>query len=202
MKELVMIQSKLNAPKSQKNVSLGYNYRSCEDILEAVKKLLLETACTLTLSDDIVDIADRVYIKATATIRNANGEVEKVTAYAREPLSKKGQDEAQITGATSSYARKYALCGLLAIDDNKDPDATNTHGKEVPVSGRQEEAPAPVQQTAEPTVQDAIAEAEKAKTIDALTTIWYKYSVKFGDVPEFKRIVATKGTAMRKGGAR
>jgi len=125
--KLSEIQTKLKAPKNQRNAFGGYNYRSCEDILEAVKPLLGE-AC-LTVSDDIVLIGDRFYIKATAKL-SLGGESIENSAFAREPLTKKGMDEAQITGATSSYARKYALNGLFAIDDTKDPDATNTHGKE------------------------------------------------------------------------
>lgn len=126
MKELVNIQAKLNAPKNQRNSFGGYNYRSCEDILQAVKPLLGEEKCTLTISDDIVCIADRVYVKACVTIKNEKGETESTIAFAREPLSKKGQDDSQVTGATSSYARKYALNGLFCIDDNKDADALNT----------------------------------------------------------------------------
>lgn len=126
-KKLAEIQAKLKAPKNQRNNFGGYNYRSCEDILEAVKPLLGE-AC-LTVSDDIILIGDRFYIKATAKLSLGDQSIEN-SAFAREPLAKKGMDEAQITGATSSYARKYALNGLFAIDDTKDPDATNTHGKE------------------------------------------------------------------------
>jgi hypothetical protein len=126
-KKLAEIQAKLKAPKNQRNNFGGYNYRSCEDILEAVKPLLGE-AC-LTVSDDIILIGDRFYIKATAKLSLGDQSIEN-SAFAREPLTKKGMDEAQITGATSSYARKYALNGLFAIDDTKDPDATNTHGKE------------------------------------------------------------------------
>lgn len=125
LNELVYIQSQLKAPKNQKNTFGGYTYRSCEDIMEAVKPILREVNCSLILSDDIVQVADRIYVKATATLRTSGGEVYTNTAFAREPLSKKGQDESQITGATSSYARKYALNGLFCIDDNKDADALN-----------------------------------------------------------------------------
>ena len=119
--KLMRIQSKLKAPKGQLNSFGGYKYRSCEDILEAVKPLLAEEDCTLTLSDEVKLIGDRYYIEATATLRSGNEEIQ-VSAYAREEESKKGQDSAQITGATSSYARKYALNGLFCIDDTKDPD--------------------------------------------------------------------------------
>ena len=106
----------------------GYGYRSAETILEAVKPLLKETICTIIVSDDILMVGDRFYVKATATIKNEKGEVESATSFAREALTKKGQDESQITGAASSYARKYALCGLLAIDDRRDADTQNNGG--------------------------------------------------------------------------
>lgn len=123
------VQTELKAPKAQENKFGGYKYRSCEDILEALKELEAKhNFCTL-LSDDIIIVADRIYVKATAKFVCDKGEIS-VNAYAREPLTKKGMDEAQITGATSSYARKYALNGLFAIDDTKDADATNTHADE------------------------------------------------------------------------
>lgn len=130
MQELIMIQSELKAPKNQRNTFGNYNYRNCEDILEAVKPLLAKNNCILKLTDDIVLIGDRFYVKATATVSNCEGKSESVTAFARESLDKKGMDASQITGATSSYARKYALNGLFCIDDTKDADATNTHDKE------------------------------------------------------------------------
>nr|WP_314793751.1 ERF family protein [uncultured Campylobacter sp.] len=120
------IQCELKAPKTQMNKFGGYAYRSCEDILEAVKPLLQKYEAVLTIGDEIIAVADRIYVKATATLKGKDGEVS-VSAYAREPASKKGSDESQITGAASSYARKYALNGLFAIDDAKDADATNTH---------------------------------------------------------------------------
>jgi hypothetical protein len=126
---LMNIQSELKAPKNQRNNFGGYNYRSCEDIMEAVKPLLLKNGVVLTVSDDMSVIGDRVYVKATATL--ADGEdVISNSAFAREAEAKKGMDDSQITGATSSYARKYALNGLFCIDDTKDADATNTHGKD------------------------------------------------------------------------
>ena len=125
MKELNTIQSLLKAPKDQYNKFGNYKYRNCEDILEAVKPLLFSQSCTLTISDEIVMIGTRYYVRATATIKNANGESEMTTAYAREDESKKGMDASQITGSTSSYARKYALNGLFCIDDTKDSDSLN-----------------------------------------------------------------------------
>ena len=126
MKELITIQSELKAPKSQFNKFGGYKYRKAEDILEAVKPLLAKQKCTLTITDDVVLIGNRIYVKATATIKNEKGECETTTGWAREEENKKGMDGSQITGASSSYARKYALNGLFAIDDNADSDTTNT----------------------------------------------------------------------------
>ena len=121
MSKLKEIQHKLKAPKGQYNSFGKYKYRSCEDILEAVKPILYETGCTLTLSDEIVLIGDRYYIKATAKLTGADTN-EVTTAYAREDLDKKGMDGSQVTGTASSYARKYALNGLFCIDDTKDAD--------------------------------------------------------------------------------
>ena len=126
--KLSKIQRELKAPKNQRNNFGGYNYRSCEDILEAVKPHL--DGCVLTVTDEIIFLGDRFYVKATARLSASKDDYIENSAFAREPLAKKGMDEAQITGATSSYARKYALNGLLAIDDTKDADATNTHDKE------------------------------------------------------------------------
>lgn len=125
MKELIAIQSELKAPKSQFNKFGGYKYRKAEDILEAVKPLLNKQKCTLTITDDIVMVGNRIYVKATATIKSEKGECETTTGWAREEETKKGMDGSQITGASSSYARKYALNGLFAIDDNADSDTTN-----------------------------------------------------------------------------
>lgn len=126
--KLIAVQKALKAPKNQKNTFGGYNYRSCEDILEAVKPLLVKEALLLTLSDTMVEVGGRVYVKATATVETGEEEIT-VTAFAREEEEKKGMDASQITGAASSYARKYALNGLFCIDDTKDSDFTNTHGK-------------------------------------------------------------------------
>lgn len=129
MEKLIKIQSELKAPKSQRNSFGNYNYRNAEDILEALKPLLLENGCTLTLTDSIEFIGNRYYVKATATIFDGK-DFKQVSSYAREEESKKGMDGSQITGASSSYARKYALNGLFLIDDTKDSDATNNHNKE------------------------------------------------------------------------
>lgn len=130
--KLMLIQASLKAPKNQRNAFGNYNYRSCEDILEAVKPLLYDTKTTLTISDDIVEVGGRIYVKATATLKDCETWeiIEQNSAYARESESKKWMDDSQITWATSSYARKYALNWLFCIDDVKDADATNTHWKE------------------------------------------------------------------------
>lgn len=133
--KLSAIQQALQAPKSQYNSFGGYKYRSCEDVLSAVKPLLAENKCVLLLRDDLETAEGRVYIKATATlvdvevIGNESHGIA-VSAYAREEESKKGMDASQVTGAASSYARKYALNGLFCIDDNKDSDFTNTQTRE------------------------------------------------------------------------
>lgn len=122
MKELINIQSELKAPKNQYNKFGKFNYRSCEDILEAVKPLLFKNNCQLTITDEIVNFGERFYIKATAKIINKSGEEVENTAFAREDSEKKGMDGSQITGTASSYARKYCLNGLFLIDDSKDAD--------------------------------------------------------------------------------
>ena len=128
--KLQQIQTELKAPKGQFNKFGNYAYRSCEDILEALKPLLAKHQATVTLSDEMVEVGGRVYVKATATFTDAeSGESVQTTGYAREAIDKKGQDDSQITGSTSSYARKYTLNGMFCIDDTKDADATNTHGK-------------------------------------------------------------------------
>jgi len=129
--KLLVVQSKLKVSKENFNSFGNYKYRSCEDILEGIKPLLKEVQAVVTLTDTIEIIGDRFYIKATATITDIE-KVESicVNALAREDVSKKGMDLAQVTGSASSYARKYALNGLFCIDDTKDSDATNKHGKD------------------------------------------------------------------------
>ena len=129
--KLVKVQNELKAPKSQYNSFGKYSYRNCEDILEALKPLLNEVKAIVSISDEIVLIGERYYVKATVKFIDAEtGEVVEASAMAREEETKKGMDASQLTGSTSSYARKYALNGLFAIDDTKDADTTNTHGKE------------------------------------------------------------------------
>lgn len=131
VEKLAIIQSDLKAPKGQFNNYGGYKYRSCEDILEAVKPLLKANNCLLTINDEIVTVGERYYIKATACLTSIDDSAEMITntAYAREEETKKGMDGSQITGTASSYARKYALNGLFLIDDTKDAD-TDEHAKQ------------------------------------------------------------------------
>ena len=125
--KLIAIQSELKAPKSQYNNFGKYAYRNCEDILESLKPLLKEHKSTIYISDEIVTVLERFYVKATVTFIDAEtGEKIINTAYAREEEDKKGMDGSQVTGSSSSYARKYALNGMFAIDDTKDSDFTNT----------------------------------------------------------------------------
>ena len=129
IKNLVNIQNELKAPKSNFNSFGKYRYRSAEDILTAVKPLLAKYSCTMTITDEVVFIGGRFYIKATATITDEDGNTESVSAFAREDESKKGMDGSQITGTASSYARKYALNGMFLIDDTKDADTDEFHNQ-------------------------------------------------------------------------
>ena len=151
---LLWIQSQLKAPKNHRNTFGQYNYRSQEDILEALKPLLNEQGATLVIGDDIVEVGGRVYVKAVVTLAHEN-ETISATAYAREPQTKKGMDEAQITGSTSSYARKYALNGMFLIDDTKDPDTRDN---------REEGQP----KKPEPTIEQILKAFNNAKDVDAL----------------------------------
>lgn len=129
--KLSKVQFELKCEKSQYNNFGEYSYRSAEDILTAIKPFLNQNKLALIIKDNIEMIGNRFYIKSTVNLFDIeNGEHIETSAYAREPENRKKQDDAQVTGASSSYARKYALNGLFAIDDTKDPDATNTHGKE------------------------------------------------------------------------
>lgn len=131
--KLGAIQHELKAPKTQFNSFGKYHYRNCEDILEAVKPLLFKYYATLTITDEIVLVGERYYVKATATFSDGHNRITN-TAFAREELSKAGMDGSQITGSASSYARKYALNGLFAIDDTKDADTTNTGDEAKPTT--------------------------------------------------------------------
>lgn len=158
MSALTEIQKKLKAPKSNYNSFGKYNYRSCEDILEAVKPLLGDN--TLTLSDEVVQIGDRIYVKATAVFRDGATET-RVSAFAREAESKKGMDESQVTGTASSYARKYALNGLFLIDDTKDADTDEF--VETTERTKTKKKPADVIMTREKPKDDLMTPLQKAK---------------------------------------
>lgn len=157
VEQMPIVQSKLAVPKGQVNSFGGYKYRSCEDILESVKPILAELKASISISDDMVMLGDRFYVQAVATITFADGSSASGVAYAREPLNKKGMDEAQITGATSSYARKYALNGLLAIDDTKDADTKDNR----------ESAPEPVELNLE-----HVTALSTAPTMEELIQAW------------------------------
>lgn len=194
MKELIAIQSELKAPKSQFNKFGGYKYRKAEDILEAVKPLLNKQKCTLIITDDVVLIGNRIYVKATATIKNEKGECETTNGWAREEETKKGMDGSQITGASSSYARKYALNGLFAIDDNADSDTTND-GQHQEAQQTQTQQPA-AQQTASPQyhpsdLNEGLAYLSRCVTKDNL--IWVVQTYKPLTVnPQFMQAVSAK----------
>lgn len=145
---LLTVQMELKAPKSQYNKFGGYNYRSTEDILQAVKPLLKKDNDHLSLSDEPIMVGDWHYIKATATFTDKNDKTTVSTGYAREAANKKGMDDSQITGTASSYARKYALNGLFLIDDNKDADTDECHKQQRPSAWQQptRKRPAPQKQ--------------------------------------------------------
>jgi hypothetical protein len=169
MKELVEIQSKLKAPKDNYNSFGKYKYRSAESILESVKPLLKEYGCILTVSDDIVLVGDRIYVKATATISNEKGEYITTSAFAREAeVGKNGMDVSQVTGATSSYARKYALNGLFCIDDTKDTDTEE-------YQAQKKKAEKPKANEKSDTLLMALQEVETASSIEQLLAIRNAY---------------------------
>ena len=186
MKELIRIQNELKAPKGQYNSFGKYSYRSCEDILEAVKPLLSSYDCILTLSDEITLVGERYYVKATAILMNGASEKVEVTAYAREEEDKKGMDGSQITGAASSYARKYALNGLFCIDDTKDSDTTKTEAK----SKKSAQAKAEATHT-NADLELALQEMKEAKTMEGLQGVWIRWRA-FQSNAEFMRLKDAK----------
>jgi len=162
---LVKIQAELKAPKGQFNAFGKYKYRNAEDIIEAVKPILNKYGTALVISDEVLEVGDRIYIKATATLLDGTDNSISVSGWAREEEVKKGMDAAQITGSTSSYARKYALNGLFAIDDTKDSDSTNQHKDEVGEIKRME-----LIAKLETTTWDEVMKQKVAIKISALTT--------------------------------
>lgn len=156
IKKVINVQKTLKAPKNQFNKFGGYNYRNCEDILEAVKPLLADNGLVLTISDEVLFSSNgENYVKATATLTDGSSSISN-SAVAREQIEQKGMNSAQITGSSSSYARKYALNGLFLIDDTRDADATNTHGKEAQVE------PKPQTQAVKPATTQSVTQAPKA----------------------------------------
>jgi hypothetical protein len=184
--QLSIIQNKVKAPKGQFNSFGKYHYRSAEDILEAVKQVVNPMGYSITISDTIINVGYRYYIKATATLSNGK-ETWSTDGYAREEESKKGMDGSQVTGASSSYARKYALNGLFALDDTKDSDATNTHGKE------------PVKQAPKPSVTISAAELGEVKrlldecqTMETLKEIWDDIEDQYQVLPIIKELFTNR----------
>lgn len=189
--KLLNVQNKLKAPKSQFNKFGGYNFRNCEDILEAAKPLCKEVNAVAWLTDEIVMVGDRYYIKATATFLDVeSGESIIANGYAREEESKKGMDGSQVTGASSSYARKYALNGLFDIDDAKDSDTTNTHGKEE--APKEQPAPAETPKK-QPTPRERLIAKLKEKGIDATAYAKEKGLSNKTTPEEFERLLKELG---------
>ena len=163
--KLMTVQQNLKAPKNQYNSFGKYKYRSCEDILEGLKPCLKEVKAAVTIDDEIVEVCGRVYVKATAHFRDAEtGEEIINTAYAREPENKAGMDQAQITGATSSYARKYALNGLFMIDDTKDADTDESKNESDSRSKKQDATK--TKEVEKQIISQAKADAIKQKCIN------------------------------------
>lgn len=184
--KLVLIQSELKASKDKYNSFGKYKYRSCEGILEAAKPILNKYGVSLIISDDVILIGNRYYIKATATLRCGDEAVSN-TAWAREEETKRGMDASQVTGATSSYARKYALNGLFCIDDTKDADTEE-------YQNQQNATPQPKAAQLPDTITNAI---KAATTINALSEIW-KNNVAYQKMPLFVNAVSAKKKELQK----
>ena len=165
MQKLIEIQSELKAPKNQYNKFGEYYYRSCEDILEGLKPILLKYQCSIRLVDEMIMLGDRYYVKAVAVLTDEeNGECVQTVAFAREELQKKGMDASQVTGSASSYARKYALNGMFAIDDTKDADTQDNREKDKPKPNRAQAR----QQAAKPKLEKG-ADVESIRAQMAIT---------------------------------
>jgi len=198
--KLSIVQKNLVAKKGQTNSFGKYSYRSCEDILEALKPHL--DGCTVTLSDEIVMVGDRIYVKSTATFADDSHAID-VTAFAREPESRKGMDDAQLTGATGSYSRKYALNGLFCIDDVKDADAMDNRKYETlkaKVGPVEESANAILELLADPDISEsdrssAIHEVWSELTRDEQTVIWRAVNKGGYFTQEQKNIIRASSTS-------
>lgn len=188
MEELIKIQSELKAPKNKYNSFGKYSYRSCEDILEAVKPLLKKHGCYMTITDDVFVAGDRFYIRATVSLVNKDGKSVIGVGLAREDKSKAGMSESQITGTASSYARKYALNGLFLIDDTKDAD-TDEYKVESEAKAKKN---APKQATLMTSgLQSAIDECNAAKNKDELMAVWNNHADLHSD-KDFMLAMSTK----------
>lgn len=209
-RKLLEFQANLNAPKNQRNGFGNYNYRSAEDILMALKPLQKQFSCVVTLSDDIVEIHNATYIKATCTITDCeSGQSHSVSAFARESYDKKGMDPSQMTGATSSYARKYALNAMFAIDDNKDPDTNEfryqTDEQRKRAEAQAAEAHKKIIEEYNKKIAEATKKVKKAKTTTELSAIFQDVSKVITDAAfkkdkvylDFYNEVARLGKAMR-----
>ena len=186
IERVIAVQSQLKAPKNQRNDFGGFNYRSCEDILEAVKPLLKAEGLCLTITDDIVMIGDRYYVKATATLTDGERSLPN-QAFAREPEERAKMDGSQVTGSASSYARKYALNGLFAIDDTKDADALNNgrdaaNGKDFDNSKAK-----------------AIAEVRNAADIPSLNAVYKRHEKALGKDTDFLTECTTRKKQLKQG---
>ena len=185
------IQQNLNAPKNLYNKFGGYSYRSCESILVALKPLLAKHKAIIYFTEKTVEQNGWHYIEATACLRaEGKEEVFKTTGYAREDESRKGMDASQITGSASSYARKYALNAMFAIDDVKDSDATNTHGKD-------DKAPAPAPGSA-PSLEDFERKIKTLTTFAQLQNYWNTLSSEVKESEEFKKIINSRNEEIKK----
>ena len=194
LQKLFLIQTELKAPKNQFNSYGNYKYRSCEDILEAVKPLLAKNNVALRITDDIVQIGERIYVKATVILTDGAETIENV-AFAREEETKKGMDGSQITGASSSYARKYALNGLFLIDDTKDSDATNTFGKDEKTEekGKKENTKEAKKESEKPILKASPKQIELLHTLVAEGDPWAKM-LKWAGVDKVEDMTAEKAS--------
>ena len=188
IEKIVAIQSELKAPKGQYNSFGKYNYRSCEDILEGVKPLLAKHSLILTIQDNVELIGDRYYVKATATLSDGTNSIS-TSAYARESLDKKGMDASQVTGATSSYARKYALNGLLAIDDTKDADSVESRPlpQNTAYNWKTLKARAVQSGVTEDALKDYLKNELKVKNTEEMTREHYQKAFDFINTARYKK---------------
>lgn len=188
MKELIEIQSELKAPKNLYNKFGGYKYRNAEGIMEAVKPLLKKYECFMTISDEIRQIGERYYLYATATIVNKDGKSISVSAPAKEDESKKGLDGAQLTGSTSSYARKYALNGLFLIDDTKDPDTEEyKQESEAKAKNVQKESDKRYKE-----LEKKFPDVFAANSLDELKIVYSNHPDQQGKDPDFMEAMSTR----------